>query len=76
VLLLAALCRELQRTAGPRPFYLDCRTAGQLLHIHHTTAWRLLTVLCADGILAAGDKGSRARGKANEYRYLGNHDAK
>jgi hypothetical protein len=71
VLLLAALCRELQRIAGAGPFFLDCRSAGRLLGIHHTTAWRLLTVLCADGILAPGDKGSQASGKANEYRYLG-----
>jgi hypothetical protein len=71
VLLLAALCRELQRIAGAGLFYLDCRTAGRLLSIHHTTAWRLLTVLCADGILMAGAKGSQVSGKANEYRYIG-----
>jgi hypothetical protein len=71
VLLLAALCRELQHIADPRPFPLDCRTAGRLLGIHHTTAWRLLTVLCADGVLAPGAKGSQASGKANEFRYIG-----
>jgi hypothetical protein len=29
-------------------------------------------VLVADGILAAGAKGSKASGKANEYPYIGN----
>jgi len=71
VLLLVTLCRELQRIAGPGPFFLDCRTAGRLVGIHHTTAWRLLTVvLAADGILAAGAKGSKGTRKANEYRYI------
>jgi hypothetical protein len=72
VLLLAGLCRELQRIAGDGPFYLDCRTAGRLVEIPHTTAWRLMTVVfVSDGILAPGAKGSQASGKANEYRYLG-----
>jgi hypothetical protein len=70
ILLLATLCRELQHIAGRRPFYLDCRTAGRLLGIHHTTAWRLLTVLCTEGILAPGEKGSLATRKATEYRYV------
>jgi hypothetical protein len=69
--LLASLCRELQLNAGDGPFFLDCRTAGRLVGIHHTTAWRLLTVvLPADGILASGAKGSNATRKANEYRYI------
>ncbi len=71
VLLLASLCRELQRIAGDGPFFLDCRTAGRLVGFHHATAWRLLTVvLPADGILAGGAKGSKGTHKANEYRYI------
>jgi hypothetical protein len=69
--LLASLCRELQSIAGDGPFFLDCRTAGRLVGVHHTTVWRLLTVvLPADGILAGGAKGSKATRKANEYRYV------
>jgi hypothetical protein len=61
----------LQRVAGAGPFYLDCRTAGRLVGVHHTTAWIwLTTVLPADGILEVGARGSQATGKANEYRYI------
>ena len=71
VLLLASLCRELQRATGTNPFFLDCRTAGELIGVHHATAWRLLTtVLTADGILTAGARGSQATRKANEYSYV------
>ncbi len=70
VLLLASLCREMQRIVGDQPFSLDCRKAGRLLRVDHSTAWRWLNVLCADGILASGKKGSKATRKANEYRYI------
>jgi hypothetical protein len=71
ILLLASLCRELQHAAGDRPFFLDCRTAGRKIGVHPGTAWRLLAVLfVADGILSAGEKGSKAAKKANEYRYI------
>ena len=40
VRLLVALCQELQRAAGDEPFFLGCRTAGRLLKVDHTTAWR------------------------------------
>jgi len=68
--LLASLCRELQRQAGDADFFLDCRTAGRLLGVPHNTAWRWLTILCVDGLLRAGEKGSQAKHKANRYRYL------
>jgi hypothetical protein len=71
VRLLVALCRELQRVAGDGPFYLDCRTAGRLVGVHYSTAWRLLAVaFVADGILLAGKKGSQATRDANEYYYV------
>jgi hypothetical protein len=70
VVLLAALCRELQRRAGADHFYLDCRTAGKLLDVPHKQAWRWLNMLCADEVLEAGEKGSRARHLANQYRYV------
>src|SRR5207245_3828628 len=69
IVLLATLCRELQRIAGDGEFFLDCRWAGRLIEVDHTTAWRYLKVLCADGVLAAGAKGSRATGKASQFRF-------
>jgi hypothetical protein len=71
VRLLVSLCRELQRFAGDTPFFLDCRTAGRLVGVPHASAWRLLTsVFVADGFLLRGEKGTKATGKANEYRYI------
>jgi hypothetical protein len=69
--LLASLCRELQRQAGDEDFYLDCRMAGRLLGVPHNTAWRWLTILCADGLLRAGEKGSQAKRRASRFRYVG-----
>jgi hypothetical protein len=71
IVLLAGWCRELQLLAGAGWFHLDVRTAGRLLGVDHVTAWRWLKALCADGILEGGAKGSKADGKANEYRYVG-----
>ena len=70
ILALACLCRTLQKRAGNADFYIDCRTAGRLLAVPHTTAWRWLTVLCADGVLKAGPKGSQATRKASRFRYV------
>jgi hypothetical protein len=70
IVLLAALCRELQRIVGGGDFFLDVRTAGRLIGTDHTTAWRYLKVLCADGILRAGAKGSKATGKASRFRFI------
>jgi hypothetical protein len=72
ILLLASICRELQRLAGDGPFYLDSRTAGKLIGVDHGTAWRLLRVVfCrADvGLLKAGEAGNRK--KSNRCFYLG-----
>ncbi|NUQ60906.1 MAG: bifunctional DNA primase/polymerase [Pirellulales bacterium] len=66
--LLAALCRELQRLQGDRPFYLDASTAGNLVGVDRTIAWRWLRGLASAGILELVRSGSR--GRANEYRYL------
>jgi hypothetical protein len=69
--LLASLCRELQRDAGGKPFFLDCREAGRLIEVSHHTAWRLLAVTFpADGILVKVSSSSMASGLANEYRYV------
>ena len=69
--LLVALCRELQRASGDRPFFLGCRTAGRLLKVNHTTAWRWLFLLVHDGVLEQVEKGDRARRRATRYRYRG-----
>jgi hypothetical protein len=70
VRLLVGLCGQLQRHAGRGTFFLACRTAGALLGVPHTTGWRWLRLLEIDGILRRISTGSKASGKANEYRYL------
>lgn len=71
ILALASLCRELQRQRAEGEYFpLDCRTASRLLGVDKSTAWRHLKVLCVDGILVAGSKGSRAERKASEFLYV------
>lgn len=67
---LVALCRELQRAAGDGPFFLSCRTAGQLLDVDHSTASRWLFLLAAHGIIREEEKGKVETRKASRYRYL------
>jgi hypothetical protein len=66
-----AVCRELQRTSGEQPFFLACRTAGQLLEVPHVTAWRWLLLLTHDKILVEVKKGSCSSRRASRFRYLG-----
>jgi hypothetical protein len=68
--LLVGVCRELQRLAGDRPFFLGCRDAGRLLAIPFQKAASYLRRLCADSVLSRTSKGNRITGKASEYRYL------
>jgi hypothetical protein len=67
---LVALCVALQRHAGDEPFFLDCRNAGRLLGVEHTTAWRWLVYLERVGVLRRVATGSLGSKKANEYRFL------
>ena len=69
---LIAMCRELQRLAGDGPFFLGCRTAGQLLSVGHDTAARWLKLLVLDEILKEVEKGGQpgTAYKASRYRYL------
>jgi hypothetical protein len=67
---LVAFCYRLQRHAGRSPFFLACRTAGALLGTNHVAAWRWLRLLEIDGVLARVSTGSRAKRRANEYRYV------
>lgn len=72
VQLLVKLCRRLQQTAGTNPFFLACRTAGELLEEAHFTAWRWLKGLAGDGVLELAEKNQVAGGRrAFRYRYLG-----
>jgi hypothetical protein len=66
---LVALCYQLQQHAGADPFFLGCRTAGKVLGVSHVTAWGWLRVLQFDGVLALVRKGTRASGKASEWRF-------
>jgi len=70
LVLLAGICRELQALAGDADFYLDCRSAGRLLGLDHTTAWRCLNLLCTHGILIAGTVGSMATRRASRFRFI------
>jgi len=76
--LLIALCRELQRVSGDRPFFLACRTAADLLGLKtargetdHIKAWRWLYLLVHNKVIAEIEKGDHARRRASRYRYLG-----
>lgn len=73
-MLLAALCRELQRGAGAGAgaFFLSARTAGRLLGIDAMTSWRWLAAMKADGVLELVDAGTRGPGgRAARFRYKG-----
>ena len=72
VRLLVSMCRELQQDAGDSPFYLGCRTAGRLLDVDHTTAWRWLFLLQSDGLLTLVERGGQtgSRYRATRYRYV------
>ena len=49
---LVILCRELQRHAGDKPFFLGCRDAAKVCGFaDHVTAWKKLNMLVADQIL-------------------------
>ncbi|MDP6546307.1 MAG: hypothetical protein QGH60_20195 [Phycisphaerae bacterium] len=76
VRVLVALCRELQLLIGNDPFFLSTRTAGRLLGVDHTTAWRWLFLLETDGWIKTVEKGGTAKNprKATRYRYVGPPD--
>ena len=67
---LVALCRQLSVGATGGPFYLSCRTAGELLGVSHVQANRWLFLLAHDKIIEQVNHGDRGKRKAAEYRYL------
>jgi hypothetical protein len=66
---LVALCSVLQANAGTEPFFIDCRTAGQLISKSHTIAWKFLQMFVNDGVLKCEETGRMNR--ASRYRYIG-----
>jgi hypothetical protein len=68
--LLASLCRELQRRAGLKPFFLGCVTAGMCVDVQKMTANRYLHAFEADGHLRTVERGSKKTGRASRFRYL------
>lgn len=66
---LVALCQKLQMIAGDAPFYLACRSAGELLGVTHVAANRWIRLLENEGILIRIRTGTRS--KASEFRYVG-----
>lgn len=69
-MLLASLCRELQRSAGAEPFFLSARVAGDQVGVDKDTANRWLRAFVADGALVEVLKGTRQSGKATRWRYV------
>jgi hypothetical protein len=65
---LAGLCDALQRQWGGRPFPLGCRKAAEYLGVSKTEANRLLAALQFDHVLELVTKGTKATGKASEWR--------
>lgn len=67
---LASLCRELQRSAGNDPFYLSSHIAGELLGVAPMTAWRWLDLFVLLRALEVVERGKPGGKKATRYRYL------
>jgi hypothetical protein len=65
---MVLLCRELQHHSGDKPFYLACRSAGDVLGVTHVVAHKWLRLLVHEGILELVTPGTRHR--AAEYRYV------
>jgi hypothetical protein len=69
--LLVALCRELQRAAGNKAFYLPCRKVQMLMHPDsQDTAARWLRMLVRAKIVEVVERGGPDTNKATRYRYL------
>jgi len=69
LLLLASLCRELQKINYPRPFFLDCRSAATAIALPDpTAAHRYFKRLKAVRILKEHEKGNQK--KPTKFYYL------
>ena len=63
---LMRICMALQIHQGIEPFYLSCRTAGDLLGCNHTDAAKLLQIFVTEGWLIEVRRG--AGSKATRYK--------
>lgn len=68
---LIALCRKLGQLSNPKPFYLACRGAGDVLGVSHTTASNWLYLLTEDDVLELVEQGSQKTHRASRYFYRG-----
>jgi hypothetical protein len=72
---LELACEIIQARTGDGPYYLSCRTAGDLIGTSRPTAARLLKRLVDAGILHVEQPGvrssSKSKQKATVYRYRG-----
>jgi hypothetical protein len=68
--LLAQLCAALH-AMWRGPFFLGCREAGEAIGVSKNRAHQLMRVLERDGILERLRKGSKASGRASEWRFVG-----
>jgi hypothetical protein len=68
---LVAVCAQLSVQWGDQPFPLGCRTAANILGISPPAAHRMLATLRFDGIIKLATMGSKARGRASEWHYVG-----
>lgn len=70
--LVAAVCRELQRTAGVAPFFLSARSAAKIVGaIYPMIGQRILDAFVDFGVLKRHRIGdARPGGKASEFKYL------
>jgi hypothetical protein len=67
---LASLCRELQRHAGTRPFFLSCAKAGQCLGEDQNTIYRWFAAFLEVGKLLIVEAGTQDTRRATRYRYV------
>jgi len=67
--ILAAMCRELQATAGDEPFYLSVRGAAEPFGQDQTWGGRRLKVLEVEGYIKCITRGSPLTQKATRWRY-------
>ena len=67
--LFVAFCRELQRAAGDKPFFLAGRSAADVTNESHPQVARWLRLLVMDKVLDLAKEGTRHH--ASEYRYRG-----
>jgi hypothetical protein len=68
---LVAVCRELQRLASDKPFFLSCRSIAEFMGIGRMTASRWLKDLQFFRVLHPCDKGRLRDRQASTWRYIG-----